>query len=568
MAEQKNTSAGWEGLTSKTFEDEDHERRLIEQASFAAGTVDDSQKWEQIRNQQEEDDFRILFGEHQDDTTTADEKIAQYGWSINLSEQELQDRADKGETQAIIALKMRWFRKHYSIINYSGKTFVHSKNDKGELEFQDFKSFKEFHHNAWIEVEEEDKKGEKVKKTLSYANLFLRDPHIKKYQGIEFSPGEGSPNFLNLWKGWMVEPKEGKVDLFLELVRSLTDYDEPATEYLLSYLAHILQVPEKKPETAIVMRSKSHGVGKGTLMKLLSRFTENYAHLTSSESLGGTFSGHLMDKIIAFLDENTWAPGDKDLEGRIKALISEPVISIRKMRTDEIQVRSYLRVFIASNDAFPVAIAGEDRRFFVVDCSDRYKGQTNPGEFFHNFDLWIRNGGDKAVMHYLMNRDISTWNPRTFPKTKARLEIQIMSLPPASKFLFEMLNGTAAMSDETMVIDGLRRRFIRNALYADMVEWCKIGRHYPPTTDEFGKTISRLLNFSSDHENWKSNWCKKVKGKNEYFYQVNTMAEAQERFAKNAFGVEPSEIFFAYDNHFQEAHGMLPNLDTVDPTNR
>lgn len=560
MAEKKSTSAVWSGLTSNTIEEEDLERRLIEQASFAAGTVDNSEGWEQARNQQEEQDFRVLFGEHQDDPTTAEEKIAQYGWSISLSEQELQDRADKGDIEAVIVLKMRWFRKHYSIINYSGKTFVHSKNEKGELEFQDFKSFKEFHNNEWINVEEDGKKGEKITKKVFFANLFLMDPHIKKYQGIEFSPGEGSPNFLNLWKGWMVEPKPGKVDLFLDLVKSLTDYDEPATQYLLNYLAHIVQVPEKKPETAIVMRSKSHGVGKGTLMKLLSRFTENYAHLTSSESLGGTFSGHLMDKIIAFLDENTWAPGDKDLEGRIKALISEPVIGIRKMRTDEIQVRSYLRVFIASNDTFPVAIAGEDRRYFVVDCSDRYKGQTNPGEFFHNFDLWIRNGGDKAVMHYLMSRDISAWNPRTFPKTKARLEIQIMSLPPASKFLYEMLSGTAAMSDETMVIDGLRRRFVRNALYADMVEWCKIGRHYPPTSDEFGKTVSRLLDFSSDHENWKTNWCKKVKGKNEYFYQVNTMAEAQERFAKNAFDIgDPSEVLFNYIQHKAE---LLENSHT------
>jgi len=535
-------------MTELTFQQEIDEAEQIYKNSFTRLGEIKSIK----HGEEEQSSFVDQYGKPNEDVLTLDEKVEKFGWSRELENDEIYIKAKNGDPKALFVLKKREFRSLFSIINYSGKTFVHSRNSKGELEFQDFKAFKEYYLSEWFEWDIEDAKGNMKPKKFFVAEEFLKDKYIKKYEGIDFAPGTTSSKFLNLWSGWSVTPQQGNVDLFLKLVRSLTNYDDSATEYLLNYTAHIFQIPEKKPETAIVMRSKSHGVGKGSLMKLLGKLTSNYGHLTSSQSLGGTFSGHLMDKIIVFLDENTWAPGDKAIEGRIKGLITEPVVGIRMMRKDEIQVKSFLRIFIASNEDFPVAIAGEDRRFFVVDCSDKYKGKTNPGEFFYNFNHWLENNGDKAVMHYLLNRDISNFNPRIFPKTKARLDIQLLSLPTASKFIYELLNGTAPLDEETMTVDGLRRRFKRNSLYADMVEWCKISRAYPPSTDEFGKTINRFLDFTKDNANWKTSWSKKVNGRNEYYYQLSSLAEFQKRFAKNALDCNPEDIFFNYIQQNEE----------------
>lgn len=531
------------------FDKEELERKLILESSFTTSSkADTSPEWEDRRNQLETEDFKILFRDFQDDPRSSEQKFEEYGWNLPLNEAHLHERAEKEDPKAQYILKMREFRRNYSIINYSGKTFVHSVDPDGELQFQDFKAFKEYHGSVWFEWEVEDAKGNPVKKKFFVANDFLRDKHITRYEGIKFSPGGDDPRFINLWKGWNLEGKPGQIEPFNELIRSLCNYEEPAYDYFMNYLAHLVQKPAEKPGVAIVMKSVP-GVGKGTLMRLLSRFNDNYKHLSTGKSLTGDFSGHLMDGYIIFADESVWG-GDKSAEGRLKSLITEPVVSIRAMRKDEIQVKSYCRLFVASNESWAVPVGEGDRRYFVVECSSKYKDKTAKGEFFWDFEEWVNAGGDEAVFYYLKHKDISKFNPRIFPKTKARTDMQKLSMTVSNRFIYELLNGTAPISEDTMTIDGLRRRFNRNKLYMDMVEWCKThNRGYPPNSDTFGKAISESLNFAKDSPNWRQNWDKKVAGKHNYFYQINSMAEAQERFAKAVFDCPASDVFFNNSQH-------------------
>jgi hypothetical protein len=53
----------------------------------------------------------------------------------------------------------------------------------------------------------------------------------------------------------------------------------------------MVQKPAELPEVAIVMRG-TQGIGKGSLMKTIGEFTDNYKHLSSTNSLTGTFNGH------------------------------------------------------------------------------------------------------------------------------------------------------------------------------------------------------------------------------------------------------------------------------------
>lgn len=532
------------------FEKENLERKLIEQSSFVeapAGPLADG-----AGTDQEDLDFQAQFGSGQNDTTSAADRLKEHGWTPDLHE----DYLDVTNPKHDFNQQLKEFRKTYSIINYSGKTFVHHVNSKGELEFQDFKSFKEFHGDKWVEWEVEDAKGKPRLKRFFVANEFLTDKFVQRYEGIEFAPDGADKRFINLWKGWNLKGIAAPIPLFEDLVRALCNHDEAAYDYFMNFLAHLVQKPGDKPGVSVVMKSEP-GVGKGTLMKMLSRFNDNYKHLSSGKSLTGDFSGHLMDGYIIFCDESVWG-GDKAAEGRLKSLITEPVVSIRAMRKDEIQVKSYCRLFVASNESWAVPVGEGDRRYFVVECSTEYKGKTGKGEFFARFEEWMNKGGDEAVFHFLKHKDISNFNPRVFPKTKARTDMQKLSMSVSNKFIYELLNGTAPMADDTMTIEGLRRRFNRNKLYLDLVDWCKAhNRGYSPSTDEFGKTIAKSLDFAKDHENWRNNWSKKVAGKNEYFYQINSMAEAQERFAKAVFDCHPSDVFFNYNQHKEDIDSQV-----------
>jgi putative methionine-R-sulfoxide reductase with GAF domain len=60
-------------------------------------------------------------------------------------------------------------------------------------------------------------------------------------------------------------------------------------------------------------------------------------------------------------------PGDKAGESVLKALITEPVISIERKGFDVVQVRNCLHIIIASNSDWVVPAVADERRFCVLD---------------------------------------------------------------------------------------------------------------------------------------------------------------------------------------------------------
>ena len=484
--------------------------------------------------------FSEMYGEVP--TLSVDELSKLYGWAPEHEDFKVSEEEDNLSNNPELGLNvyLKRFQRTHSIINYSGKTFVCWRNAKDELQFQSINDFKNYNKNIWFKLEVDGKE-----KRVFVSDNFLMDKHTKHYQGLEFAPSGNHPDFLNLWKGWKVAAKQGDVSIFLELVDALCDSDEGSVKYMLDYLAHMVQIPEKKPEVAIVMRGPQ-GIGKGSLMKVIARLTENFKAITSSNSLAGQFSGHLMDAFVVFADESVWG-GDKQAEGRLKALITEEFVSIRALHKDEIQVRSYHRLFFASNEDWAVPVGEQDRRYFVVDCSPRYKDQTAPGQFFHRFNNWLENGGTEAVLHFLLHRDISEFNPRVFPKTQARVDLQIRSLGTSTRFIYELLSSGGVVSEDTTTYHGAELRFSRNKLYEDLINWCNIHKKYPPTQDDFSKAISKALGFADDDPKWRTSWCKKVGGKNEYQYRIKSMGHAQQRFAQNIIGAPPKMVFFNYE---------------------
>lgn len=474
-----------------------------------------------------------------------------FGWDLDLQYAVDQENFDKlpEENKALIR-ELNEFKKKYSLLNYGGKSFVCWKDSKDGLVLQHFNDFKTFTADKWHDIEATDTKGNPVIRRNYVSKLWLESRDTKRYENIIFDPKDESGRFFNLWKGFKVQAIEGDVSLFLKLIDSLTNDQAECSEYLLNYLAHMIQKPWEKPEVAVVMRGRQ-GVGKGSLMKALGMMIANYIHLSSTSSLVGQFSGHLMDSFLVFADESVWG-GDRQAEGRLKALISEPVISINAKGKDEIQVRSYHRLFVASNEDWAVPVNEGDRRYFVLDCSDRYKGSTEPGGFFYQFNQWLEKGGAEALFHFLLNRDIGNFHVRTFPKTAARVELQLKTLSPSYQFIYEVLCGNDVLDEET-ILDKSPLRLSRNSLFKDYLNWSKEHqKKYPASSDDFGKAVAYCLNFKDQKESWRTSWTKKVDGKNVYVYQINSRAQAMETFSQTLFQIPASQVFFNYHSVIEE----------------
>jgi hypothetical protein len=79
----------------------------------------------------------------------------------------------------------------------------------------------------------------------------------------------------------------------------------------------------------------------------------------------------------------------------------------------------------------------DERRFAVLDVSDAHKQDHT---YFAAIDHEMNNGGREALLHHLLNFDLSKVNLRAIPKTGALLEQKIASLSPEAGWLLDLLN--------------------------------------------------------------------------------------------------------------------------------
>ena len=98
---------------------------------------------------------------------------------------------------------------------------------------------------------------------------------------------------------------------------------------------------------------------------------EHSMRITNSEHVIGRFNAHIQDKVLVFLDEAFFA-GDRKHEAVLKALITEPVIAIEGKYRAVVQAANYAHTFIGANADWMVPASLDERRFFVLNVSDKH----------------------------------------------------------------------------------------------------------------------------------------------------------------------------------------------------
>ena len=239
------------------------------------------------------------------------------------------------------------------------------------------------------------------------AERWLASPNRRQFDGIVFAPGMHAPGFYNLWKGFPIQPAPGDCSKFLNHVEEvICRANGVVATYVLNWCAHLVQRPAELPEVALVLRGLQ-GTGKGVFARALGRLVgaAHSVHLTSMNQIVGHFNGHLAGKLLVFADEALWG-GNRQGDGALKALITEPVTPIEQKGKDIISVRNYTRLVVASNASWAVPLDLDDRRFLVLDVSDTHKEDT---AYFSAIDAELNNGGFAALMKFLLERDLSNF---------------------------------------------------------------------------------------------------------------------------------------------------------------
>ena len=249
----------------------------------------------------------------------------------------------------------------------------------------------------------------------------------QQYSKVIFYPERNVPGAFNLWRGFSVKPRDtASCDRYIEhLHEVICDGDENNAEYLMNWMAWKLQNPHEPPGVAVVLRGVQ-GAGKGEFVHGYGRlFGPYYRHVTNAKHLVGNFNAHLLATALLFADEAFFA-ADRTHDGILKALITEPHLSIEKKGYDLLDAaRNCLGVFMASNNNWVIPADHDARRYFVLIVSDRRKGD---GSYFAKIRHEMTNGGAAALMHRLLQRDLTGFDIRDRPLTAALRQQQRYSI--------------------------------------------------------------------------------------------------------------------------------------------
>lgn len=357
-----------------------------------------------------------------------------------------------------------------------------------------------------------DNSGEIKRGKLDVFKEWRQSTRAERRACIKFDPSTTQEDGdYNLWRGFPVEkysdvePHPTYIEDFKHYVYNCLSPDmKEGGDYILNWLAHMVQYPQSKPGVAIAINSKKKGTGKSIMGDIMSKLLQShFFRASSSHELLGQFTGHLANVLFLNAEEACFA-GDSKATDRLKNIITDRQQTVENKGKDSFSVDSFCRLWITSNHEYFVEASSDERRFAVFN-NDNSKGHQDT-DYFAKVAVtdMTTNVTDKsklvALFNFLKERDISDFQLiRDIPETEELLNQKEMSEKPLEQFIKGIRNGD--------VIDELNEQYHDSqgtVVKDDNVLYIKKTAFY----DSFGRFQSKGFH-SSKYQNIASNQMKK-----------------------------------------------------------
>lgn len=152
-----------------------------------------------------------------------------------------------------------------------------------------------------------------------------------------------------------------------KVIDHVLGHDPDTIDHFLNWLACIVQY-QTRTGTAWVWQG-TQGTGKGVLFHQIITPLLGEMNVVSKrmEELESEFTGYMENKFVVFIDEIEAGKSlyHSKITAKLKNLIVEPTISIRRMYSPPYMAPNYASMIFASNKPASVDVAPDDRRFNV-----------------------------------------------------------------------------------------------------------------------------------------------------------------------------------------------------------
>jgi len=405
------------------------------------------------------------------------------GYKINLISKELSsfdlpsisEEIVKGVSLDEYREMKRDFEKNHFYHSPSDK-FVEVKEDATML-FMTLPHAHQVLNSTWC-FKQSDKFGD----SIPFLDIWKKDPTYKVCTETSFRETDNPDVFqmpinFAFMKDKPFTNSPRALELFLELIDINTSGNDVLKEYVLNYLAHMIQKPTELPGVALVITG-SKGTGKDTLGDFLQEWVVG-GHLSTNYSTNKQFfnthdTGKL-NKILIKLEETSRKDCFENAS-ELKATITASRITCNPKGIKEITADNLARYIFTTNKPNPVDMSDRERRFVLLPSSPRMRGEfkfwTDVRQIMFTF-----NGG-KTISDFLLARDISEFQIRKLPENDFQKSIVQSEKTSEEKFIEQW--------------EGLQTR--ASDLYKAYLEFCLEHRiNYEGNVGEFGKKLQPFV---------------------------------------------------------------------------
>lgn len=404
---------------------------------------------------------------------------------------------------------LNYVDSNFFVSQIGGKSLIF-REPKGGEELISF-THKEFYYHYGHKVAKKvvrKKNGDLAVNEVNYFLEWKNHKNRRQYNlGLKFYPGQlseyESVSYYNSWRGFPIEGKNGefpKIEYHLKHVWCRDNIEH--YNYLIAWLADIIQNPTEKKGTALVVKG-GKGSGKSIIFEeLLNKiFGYTYVKIDKAEQITGKFNHHLHGKLFVVLEEAIWA-GDKTAEGTLKSMITDTQFIIEGKGKDAEKSEAYFRIAFISNEKQAVPATKDERRFFALKVSDEYRDNK---KYFDELAGEIKNGGVEAFMYHLQNLNIGNINLRKAPITEALFEDILAKMETVERFLYDLLQDAFYISVHNNNLPIWGEKITTQWLYDCFVNWEKdimskhiyLPKHDITTRTKFIREINKIMSFKS-----------------------------------------------------------------------
>jgi hypothetical protein len=301
------------------------------------------------------------------------------------------------------SIQQRFFQ-----IRVGGKVFVGDREANDILEaLMPVDSFKTFFRTEKVEGKDP-------------LEIWLKSAQRVRLVGFTFDPsGDYGDlrNVFNLYHGPAFDPVVGECQIILDHIHEvLCGGSQEQSKHFLDWLAHMYQRPWEHTDTSIILQS-GEGTGKSIIMRMLREMWGQHSIQIDSESqITGNHNDHLARKMLICTEEFTMR-GKIAATDYLKNLVSSPTMQINPKGKASFQINSFARLMCATNHPWALQASKESRRWFVPTISAHRVGDFS--YFSKLAAVALSKEGQRAFLHFLLERDISNFDPHKRPDTTA-----------------------------------------------------------------------------------------------------------------------------------------------------